>query len=72
MRDSDQIPRHYLGTALQAVEKAYAQNHDPLVGQHLSQAIAALYHLVHQTVAQSANGHEPYDPYELNEYNSAV
>lgn len=73
MSDSDQLPKYYLGTALQAMEKAYALNRDTKVGQHLSEAIAALHQLAHQTAAaHGASNHEPYDPYEMNEYNSAI
>ncbi|GLI39106.1 hypothetical protein KI811_04375 [Geobacter hydrogenophilus] len=73
MRDSDQLPRYYLGTALQAMEKAYALNHDATVGQNISQAIAALHQLMHQTAASHvANDKAPYDPYEVNEHNSAI
>ncbi len=73
MRDSDQLPRYYLETALHAMEKAYALNRDTKVGQNISQAIAALHKLLHQTAtAHDMNHLAPCDPYELNENNSAI
>ncbi len=72
MRDSDQLPRYYLGTALQAMEKAYALNHDTGVGQNISQAIAALHQLMHQTAAHGVSDQAVFDPYEMNELNSAI
>ena len=64
---------YYIGMALQAMERAYEQNHDSDVGMHISNAIYALRELVHQDVASTKPSEQAeLDPYEINEFNSAV
>ncbi|HZV83177.1 MAG TPA: hypothetical protein VFF53_13515 [Geobacteraceae bacterium] len=73
MNGSDNLSRYYLGTALQAMEQAHAHNRDNSVGPHISRAISALHELMNQAaVSHSMGGHEVSDPYEINEFNSAV
>ncbi len=71
MRDLDQS--YYLSTALQALENAYARNRDAAVGPHISRAIGALQRLMHQAAsADGAHKRMSSDPYEMNEFNSAI
>ena len=72
MRNSDQS--YYLRTALQALESAYAHNRDASVGPHLSRAIDALNTLAHHQTASSVGEYSGTvnDPYEVNDFNSAI
>ena len=73
MDSSELLPTYYLNTAMEAMEQAYARNQDVMVGTHISRAIDALHTLMHQGIvigSSSEQGHS--DPYELNEYNSAI
>lgn len=72
MRDSDLLPRYFISTALQAMEQAHAQNSDMRVASHISRAIAALHELMHQASTPRGMGNLPYDPHEMDEFNSAV
>ena len=64
-----ELPQYYLSTAMQAMEQAYAQNQDGTVRPHLSRAIDALHELMQQT---AISGHPESDPYEMNQFNSAI
>ena len=71
MRDLDQS--YYLGTALEALESAYACNRDTTVGPHISRAIDAIRSLMHQAASSGdAYKQTSNDPHEMNEFNSAI
>lgn len=71
MRDLDQS--YYLSAALQAMETAHANNHDSSVGPYISRAIDALHRLMYQTPNSGRVHQQPAsDPYEMNDFNSAV
>lgn len=60
---------YYVTTALQALQAAHAANHDLSVASHLSQAMDAL----QQIGKKGFISHQTsYDPYEIDELNSAV
>lgn len=64
---------YYLRTALQALEKAYTGNQDLTVATHISQAMDALHRLAHHAKSDVRAHHgATRDPYEMDEYNSAV
>lgn len=64
---------YYLTAALQALESAYSANHDLSVATHLSQAMDALHRVAHQTGTSDRISHLAIsDPYEMDEFNSAV
>ena len=64
---------YYLTTTLKALEAAYRANHDLSVATHLSQAMDALHRMAHQTDKNGRVSHQtPNDPYEMDEFNSAV
>jgi len=65
-------PRSYANTALQALEEAYEESHDSHAGSLILKAIQAITRLrdeIKTTRSRDVTGN---DPYELNEYNSAV
>lgn len=71
MRDSDTT--YYLFTALQAMETAYSVNKDLTVAKHLSQAMEALHRVTHKAGKNVRTSHQAAtDPYEMDEFNSAV
>ncbi len=72
MNGSDHLSRYYLTTALQAMEQAHFQNRDTAVTPYLSRAISALHELVNQAAAPQGVHADVSDPYEINEFNSAV
>jgi hypothetical protein len=73
MNGSDHLTHYYLATALQGMEQAHAHNRDTAVGLHISRAIHALHELRRQAAASPGmTGTEAADPYEMNEFNSAV
>lgn len=72
MNGSDHLTHYYLATALQGMEEAHAHNRDSAVGLHISRAIHALHELMHHAAAPGMSGIEAADPYEMNEFNSAV
>jgi hypothetical protein len=72
MNGSDHLTHYYLATALQGMEQAHAHNRDTAVGLHISRAIGALHELMHHAASPGMTGTEAADPYELNEFNSAV
>ncbi len=71
MRDT--TTGYYLDEAVQALEAAYALNRDSVIAARISQALDALRQLQRLTAAmphpfqQAAS-----DPYEMDDYNSAV
>ena len=71
MRDAD--TSYYISTALQALQAAYRSNHDLSVATHLSQAMDALHRMAHQASKNGRISHQTAnDPYEMDEFNSAV
>lgn len=66
-------PRSYANTALQALEQAYEENKNSPTGSLILTAIDAITRLK-QAIRQSRNADDlsGYDPYELNEHNSAI
>lgn len=63
----------YLTTALQALEAAHRVNHDLSVATHLSQAMDALHRIAYQAGTNERRiNRRPSDPYEMDEFNSAV
>lgn len=73
MRISNQIPRYYVTTALQTMEQAYEQNHDPQVGSLISRAIETLRELSDRTsYSQDSSQSWDNDPHEVNYLNSAI
>ena len=66
-------PRSYANTALQALEQAYEENRNSHTGSLILTAIDAITRLK-QSIRQShsADDSSGNDPYELNEYNSAI
>ena len=71
MRNTD--TSYYLTTALQALQAACRANHDLSVATRLSQAMDALHRMAHQTAKNGRINHQPAnDPYEMDEFNSAV
>lgn len=71
MNGSDHLARYYLSTALQEMEQARSRNRDITVGPHISRAIGALHEFMNQST-HGMNGHGTFDPYEIDEFNSAV
>ncbi|MCE1227709.1 MAG: hypothetical protein LWW87_14690 [Geobacteraceae bacterium] len=64
---------YYITTALQALEAAYRTNNDTNVANHLSQALDALHRLNYQQGKQPRMyRNATSDPYEMDEFNSAV
>ncbi|MDK9716953.1 MAG: hypothetical protein OEL57_03475 [Trichlorobacter sp.] len=64
---------YYLTTTLKALEAAYRVNQDLVVATHLSQAMDALHRMAHQSDKSARSSHQTAnDPYEMDEYNSAV
>lgn len=64
---------YYMTTALQALQAAYRANHDLSVATHLSQAMDALQRITHQASKNGRINHQAAnDPYEMDEFNSAV
>jgi hypothetical protein len=66
-------PQSYANTALQALEDAYEDSHDSQTGSLILTAIEAIKRLK-QEIKNMGNADElaGYDPYELNEHNSAL
>ncbi|TWJ19203.1 hypothetical protein [Geobacter argillaceus] len=65
--------RYYVSVALEAMEKAYGQSRDARVGAHISRAINALHVLTHLgTYSGNSGDRSETDPYEMDEFNSAV
>jgi hypothetical protein len=65
-------PRSYANTALQALEEAYEENFNTRSGNLILTAIEAIKHLKQDIKSTRNNGLSEYDPYELNENNSAI
>ncbi len=65
-------PRSYANSALQFLEEAYEKSHDTYTGSLILKAIAAISSLREEMRASCSSGASEYDPYEINEYNSAV
>jgi hypothetical protein len=66
-------PQLYANTALNALEEAYEENHDSHTGSLILTAIDAIKRLK-QEIGSLRKSSEPdgYDPYELNDLNSAI
>ncbi len=65
-------PRSYASTALQALEEAYEVSHDTRAGSLILTAIQAIKHLRDEMKMSRSTYVSEYDPFELNETNSAV
>jgi len=64
---------YYLHTALQSLEKAYADNRDLTVAAQISHALEALHRLANLSKGDLMTNHHPiHDPYEMDKFNSAV
>lgn len=72
MPDSYPDPRSYANTALQALEEAYEDNFNSHTGDLILTAIDAVKHLNKEIKRTCNSGLPEYDPYELNEKNSAI
>jgi hypothetical protein len=66
-------PRSYANTALQALERAYAESPDPHTSSLILTAMEAVQRLKQEikTIA-TAEDRTPFDPHELNDLNSAI
>jgi len=66
-------PRSYATTALQALERAYAESTDPHTSSLILTAMDAIKRLKQEIkeIATAENGAN-YDPHELNDLNSAI
>ncbi len=65
-------PRFYANTALQALEEAYEENHDTRAGSLILTAIQAIKQLRDEMRMSRSTSVSEYDPFDLNESNSAV
>jgi hypothetical protein len=65
-------PRSYADTALYALEEAYEENYNSHTGSLILKAIEALKHLKQEVKTQRSSGLSEYDPYDINESNSAI
>jgi len=65
-------PRSYANTALQALEEAYEENSNSHTGNLILTAIEAVRHLMLEIKNTRNSGLSDYDPYEINENNSAI
>jgi hypothetical protein len=65
-------PRSYANTALQALEEAYEENFNSRTGNLILTAMEAIKHLKQDLKNRRTYGSSEYDPYELNENNSAI
>ena len=65
-------PRSYANTALQALEEAYEESHDSHAGSLILKAIQSITRLRDEIKATRSPDVMGDDPYELNEYNSAI
>lgn len=66
-------PSLYATTALQALENAYEANNDSQTGSLILTAIEAVKRLQHEIRnSRYATGSMNLDPYEINEFNSAI
>ena len=65
-------PRSHVNAALLALEEAYEESHDSHTGSLILTAIQAITHLRDEGRSTHNHGVSGLDPYELNEYNSAV
>ena len=65
-------PRSYANTAIQALEEAYEENYDTYTGSLILTALGAIRRLRLEIKSQQGPGLSDYDPYEINESNSAI
>ena len=66
-------PQSYANSALQALENAYENSHDSNTGSLILTAIEAIKRLKQEIKKIGiADDLAKYDPYELNEHNSAL
>lgn len=61
---------YYIGMALQSLERARELNSDSTVGIHISRAIDAIIQM--NMVTKGSSDRPETDPYEINEFNSAI
>jgi hypothetical protein len=66
-------PRSYADTALQALERAYAESPDPHTSSLIMTAMEAIRRLTQEMkgISTADNGTQ-FDPHELNDLNSAI
>ncbi|HLO25329.1 MAG TPA: hypothetical protein VK187_04400 [Geobacteraceae bacterium] len=65
-------PRSSANSAIQMLEEAYEKSHDTHTGSLILKAIAAIGRLKEEIVIARSSGVTEYDPYEINESNSAL
>ena len=65
-------PRSSANSAIQILEEAYEKSHDTYTGSLILKAIAAISRLKEEIVTARSSGLAEYDPYEINESNSAL
>lgn len=65
-------PRSHANTALQALEEAYEENYNSHAGNLILKAIEAIKQLKQEIKNTPHSGLSEYDPYEINEGNSAI
>jgi hypothetical protein len=65
-------PRSYTTTALQALEEAYEESQGTYAGSLILRALQAVTRLRDEVKAARGTYGSEYDPFELNEGNSAI
>ncbi len=65
-------PRSYANTAIQILEEAYEESQGSHAGTLILKAIEAISHLKEEINRSSQQGAMEFDPYEINEANSAI
>ncbi len=65
-------PRSYTNVALEALEEGYELNYDSHTGSLILKAMQAIKRLKQEINRRNAAGSSEFDPYEMNDFNSAV
>ncbi len=65
-------PRSYTSVALEALEEAYELNHDSRTGSLILKAMQAINRLRQEVNRRNAAGAAEFDPYDVNDFNSAI
>ncbi len=65
-------PHACVNTAINALESAYEESYDTPAGSLILTALEAIKRLKQDMKRYRHGGESEYDPYELNEFNSAV
>ncbi len=65
-------PRSYTSVALDALEEAYELNYDSHTGSLILKAMQAIQRLKQEINRRNSAGAAEFDPYEMNDFNSAI